>query len=145
MRYHKVKMLKAEKFRRLTGVKKGTFEKMLEILNAASVKSHERGGRPAGLPMADRLLLTLEYMREYRTYFHIAEAHGISESACCRTVHWVEKTLIASQIFHLPGRKALLEDNATSEVFLVDATESPVERPKKSSVDAIPARKSAIH
>ena len=144
MRYHKVKMLKAEKFRRLTGVKKGTFEKMLEILDAASQKSHERGGRPARLPMADRLLLTLEYLRECRTYFHIAESFGISESACCRTVHWVEKTLIASQAFHLPGRKALLKNDAAFEILLVDATESPVERPKKSSADAIPARKSVI-
>ena len=143
MKYYKVKMLKAEKFRRLTGVKKGTFEKMLEVLDAVSGKSHERGGRPPALPMADRLLLTLEYLREYRTYFHIAGSYGISESACCRTVHWVEKTLIASGIFHLPGRKALLANDAAFEVFLVDATESPVERPKKSSVDAIPARGSA--
>ena len=124
-------MLKAEKFRRLTGVKKGTFEKMLEVLNAASEKAHERGGRPAALPMADRLLLTLEYLREYRTYFHIAGSYGVSESACCRTVHWVEKTLIASRLFHLPGRKTLPGNAAAFEVFLVDATESPVERPKK--------------
>ena len=133
MKYRKVRMLKAEKFRRLTGVKKGTFEKMLEVLNAANEKSHERGGRPAALPMADRLLLTLEYLREYRTYFHIAASYGISESACCRTVHRVEKTLISSGAFHLPGKKALLEDAAAFEVFLVDATESPVERPKKTA------------
>ena len=133
MKYRKAKMLKAGKFRRLTGVKKGTFEKMLEILNAASERSHERGGRPAALPMAGRLLLALEYLREYRTYFHIAGSYGISESACCRTVHWVEKTLITSGIFHLPGRKALLGKDAAFEVFLVDATESPVERPKKTA------------
>ena len=142
MRYHKVKLLKAEKFRRLTGVKKGTFENMLEVLNVASEKLHERGGRSAGLPMADRLLLTLEYLREYRTYFHISESYGISESACWHTVRWVESTLIASELFHLPGRKALLESDAEVEVFLVDATESPVERPKKSNAVAILARKS---
>ena len=61
-------MPKAEKSRRLTGVKKGTFRKMPEVLEAASERSHERGGRPAALPMADRLLLTLEYLREHRTY-----------------------------------------------------------------------------
>jgi hypothetical protein len=142
MKYHKVKLLKAEKFRRLTGVKKGTFETMLEVLNAASQQLHGRGGRSAGLPMAERLLLTLEYLREYRTFFHIAESYGISESACCRTVQWVESTLIASKLFHLPGRKALLKSDTDFEVFLVDATESPVERPKKSSDAAIPARKS---
>ena len=133
MRHHKAKMPKAEKSRRLTGVKKGTFRKMPEVLEAASERSHERGGRPAALPMADRLLLTLEYLREHRTYFHIAGSYGISESACCRTVHWVEKTLIASEVFHLPGRKALPGDAAAFEVFLVDATESPVERPKKTA------------
>jgi hypothetical protein len=32
----------------------------------------------------------------------------------------------------LPGRKALVKSDVEYEVILVDATESPVERPKKS-------------
>jgi hypothetical protein len=34
--------------------------------------------------------------------------------------------------FALPGRKALLKSDMDYEVILVDATESPIERPKKS-------------
>ncbi len=34
--------------------------------------------------------------------------------------------------FPLPGRKALLKSDMEYEVVLVDATESPIERPKKS-------------
>ncbi|QJT95086.1 transposase family protein [Wolbachia endosymbiont of Diaphorina citri] len=28
------------------------------------------------------LLIALEYLCKYRTYFHIAQSYGISESAC---------------------------------------------------------------
>ncbi|HAT3882275.1 TPA: hypothetical protein JBA38_08915 [Legionella pneumophila] len=31
--------------------------------------------------MEERLLMTLEYLREYRTYFHISCGYGLSESA----------------------------------------------------------------
>ncbi|WP_409350577.1 transposase family protein [Wolbachia endosymbiont of Diaphorina citri] len=28
------------------------------------------------------MLIALEYLRKYRTYFHIAQSYGISESDC---------------------------------------------------------------
>jgi Helix-turn-helix of DDE superfamily endonuclease len=31
--------------------------------------------------------MVLEYWRQYRTYFHIGQAYGISESAACRNLH----------------------------------------------------------
>ncbi|WP_223844973.1 transposase family protein [Orientia tsutsugamushi] len=30
--------------------------------------------------MDEQLLMVLEYLREYRTYFHISQNYGISES-----------------------------------------------------------------
>lgn len=81
--------------------------------------------------MEDRLLMTLEYLREYRTYFHIAKSYGISESCCYRNIRWVEDTLIKHKDFSLPGRKALLKNDVAYQVVLIDATESPIERPKK--------------
>jgi tricorn protease-like protein len=51
-------------------------------------------------------------------------------------VVWVEDVLIKSGKFSLPGKKELLS-NDTLEVVLVDVTESPVERPKKSSKNII--------
>ena len=141
MDYNKIKMLKAEKFRRLTGVKRGTFLKMLEVLEAAEAKKRWHGGRPPKMAVADRLLMTLTYLREYRTFFHISQSYGISESVCFRIIRWVEDTLMQSGLFRLPGKKELLMSDNEFEVVLVDATETPVERPKKSNDVAIPARK----
>ena len=38
MKYEHIKELEEEKFRRLTGVKRSTFEKMINILNEAARK-----------------------------------------------------------------------------------------------------------
>ena len=64
MRYNKIKELKEEKFRRLTGVKKKTYEKMLEILKKADKDKRAHGGRPNKLSIEDMTLMTLEYWRE---------------------------------------------------------------------------------
>ncbi|KJV52299.1 DDE superendonuclease family protein [Orientia tsutsugamushi str. Gilliam] len=34
--------------------------------------------------------MALEYLREYRTYFHIGQNYGISESSAYKAVKWVE-------------------------------------------------------
>ena len=41
--------------------------------------------------------------------------------------------LIKSGEFSLPGKKELFKSDMEYEVILIDATESPVERPKKKS------------
>jgi hypothetical protein len=123
-------------------VKKGTFGQMIKVLKGAKVKVHWNGGRNPKLSVEDSLLLTLMYWRESRTYFHIAQTYGISDSACWKTVRWVETALIQSGVFRLPGKKKLLEDGMDFEVVLIDATETPVERPKKNSGDTIQERKS---
>jgi hypothetical protein len=56
-------------------------------------------------------------------------------------VKWVEDTLIKHPTFALPGRKELLKSDVNYKVILVDATETPVERPKKSSGAFIRERK----
>jgi adenosylcobyric acid synthase len=40
------------------------------------------------LSIEDKLLMTLEYLREYRTYFHLGHSYGLSESACYRACKW---------------------------------------------------------
>ena len=40
---------------------------------------------------------------------------------------------IKSARFSLPGKKALLKSDVEFEVVLIDASESPIERPKKKS------------
>lgn len=130
-----------EKFRRLTGVKRGTFKKMVDILTAADAKKKARGGRKNKLSIEERLRMTLEYIREYRTYFHIGQSYGVSESAAYKMVKWVEDTLVKHSDFALPGRKALRKSDAEYEVILVDATESPIERPQKNKNISIQAKR----
>lgn len=134
MFWQTAKDLKNTDFKRLTGIQRTTFEKMIEVLTEAEKIKKKQGGKPNKLIMEDRLLLTLEYLREYRTYYHISKSWNISESACYRNIIWVENILIKSKEFSLPKRKELLEDNNEIEVILVDATESPIERPQKYQI-----------
>jgi DDE superfamily endonuclease len=129
MRYETVQMLKEEEFKRSTGVQRKTFEQMLQVIET----SLRDFGRPTKLSRADQLLMTLMYWREYRTEFHIGLTYGVSESTVCRTIKKVENALIQSKQFHLPGRKALQPSATVIEIVLVDATEQPIERPKKDN------------
>jgi hypothetical protein len=132
-KYNGLKSLSDEKFRRLTGVKHKTFEKMTEILKDAHSEKKKKGGRPNNLCVEDMLLMALEYLREYRTYFHIGQSYGLSESNAYQTVKWVENTLVKDGAFSLPGKKALLKSDVDYEVVLIDVAETPVERPKKTA------------
>jgi hypothetical protein len=142
LKYAGTENLTAEQFQRLTGVKRPIFEKMIAVLRAAHALKKARGGRPNKLSVEDTLMMTLEYLREYRTYFHIGRSYGISESYAYKLIRWTEDTLIQSGEFSLPGKKALLKNEAEYEVILVDATESPVERPKRGRKIGIQERKS---
>lgn len=133
MKYDQIEEFSDEQFRRLTGVKRSTFKKMIEILREADQKKKLRGGRKSRLSIEDQLLMALEYIREYRTYFHIATSYGVSESVAYKIVRWVEDTLIKDPVFALPGRKALLKSDMQYEVLLIDVSETPIERPKKKS------------
>lgn len=131
-----------KEFRRVTGVKRATFNHMLEIVKKAHIEQAKGpGGRPPTLSLENRLLMTLEYLREYRTYASIGVSYGLSESRAYANIRWTEDVLIKSKAFSLPGKKALLKSDIEFEVILVDATESPIERPKKSSDNSILVRK----
>lgn len=144
MKFEQIKEETEEGFRRLTGVKRATFHVMTTILSKAERQLKSQGGKPNKLSIEDRLLMTLEYLREYRTYFHISRSYGLSESACYRNVRWVEDTLIKDGTFSLPGRKALLKSDVDYEIVLIDATETPIERPKKSKNIFIRAKRKDI-
>ena len=134
MKWESIKDLSPVVFRRLTGVKDTTFIEIVAILQKAHDKKKQLGGRPNKLCIADMLLMTLEYLREYRTYLHIGKSYGIRESNVYKIIKWVEDTLIKSKVFNLPGRKALLKSDMQYEVILVDATETSIQRSKKSNV-----------
>ena len=86
------------------------------------------------------ILMALEYLREYRTYASIGVSYGIAESNAYTTIRWVEDVLIQSGKFRLEGKKALASEDEI-EMILIDATESPIERPKKNSAGITQERK----
>src|SRR5271163_4296285 len=117
-KYEEIKQYSEEQFRRLTGVKKGTFGLMVEILVEAARNRYRKAGRKSSLTMEDRLLMALEYLREYRTYFHLGSSYGLSESACYRACRWVENVLIKSGEFSLPGKKNCSKVTWNMKLFL---------------------------
>ena len=144
MKYEQVKNLSEEQFRRLTGIKRNTFDKIVTILEEENIKKKAQGGRKNKLSIENQLLMTLEYLREYRTYFHIGQSYGISESSAYKGIKWIENTLIKHPDFSLPGRKALMKSDADYEVVLIDATETAIERPKKNKKDIIQEKRRNI-
>lgn len=141
MRYEDIKDWKEPDFKRLTGVKHETFKKMLAVVD----QELPSFGRPPKLNRAEQLLLTLMYWREYRTQFHIAGSYNISEATVCRTINSVEDALMRSGEFRLPGKKVLQASDTLIEVVLVDVSEQPIERPKKSKNGTTAAKRSVIH
>jgi hypothetical protein len=149
MKWEAIKHKEPSVFKRLVGVDKETFTTMVEEIKRLSPPSnHKFAGKKRGpkpkLIEEDRLLMMLMYYREYRTFMHISADYGISETQCWRIVTTLEKLLIKSKLFHLPGKKVLQQGN-TFEVVLVDVAETPIERPKKNNAGIIQARKKGIH
>lgn len=142
MNYEQLKELGNKKFRRFVGTKRKTFMNMAKILTLSKVSSSKKGGRPPKLCIEDMLLVTLQYWREYRTYFHIGVSFEISESTVFKIIRWVESVLINDSSFRLPGRKALFTEK--TECILIDATECPIERPKKAKSIIIQAKRRGI-
>lgn len=145
MKNETIKNYRDEQFRRITGVKRATLKKMLAILRLKLKEKLSKGGRKPTLPLEEMLLAALEYWREYRTYAHIAASYGIHESNMYRLIKWIENVLIKDGTFSLPGKKALLKSDAEYEAVLIDAAETPIERPKRGKNTTTLGRKSGTH
>jgi hypothetical protein len=141
MRWGTVQRLEDSQFQRLVGVKRPTFNKIIEVITLVQNQRCHKRGRPSKLCIEDQVLILLMYYREYRTFFHIGITYGISEAQCWRIVRKLEDKLIKSKCFHLQGKKALVQDNKDKEVVVIDVGESPIERPKKNSVPIIPVKR----
>ena len=139
--YEGVLKLNRRTFRRRTGIYPETFLDMLKILQDREGQK-KRSGRPAALSLGDQLLLTLEFWREYRTFFHMGQAWGLDETTVQRTIERVEDALLSSGQFTLPGKKALKDETQVWAAVLVDVTEVPCERPQKNKNSGTAGRKS---
>ncbi|WP_241970087.1 hypothetical protein [Spiroplasma poulsonii] len=58
MNNNKFNTLKDREWLRLTGIKKSTFNKMLDILKVAEIEKFKKGGKTNKLSLENRLLMT---------------------------------------------------------------------------------------
>lgn len=141
--YEKVKNLKTAHFKRLCGVRPETFSQMVKIVKTY-FKLNKRTGRPRKLAIEDQVLMTLEYWREYRTYFHMGQTWGLHESTVYRIIREIENILIKSKEFRLTGKKQLRKSDISLEIVVVDVTEVSIERPKKNQKSYYSGKKKDI-
>jgi hypothetical protein len=130
MYFRDIDTLTPAAFKRMTGVDRPLFDRMTAYLQ----KHAPTFGRPPKLSIADQLLLTLSYWREYRTMFHLAADYRISEPTTCRIIRRVEDTLARSPDLRLPARKPRPTSDLEYALIVIDATETPINRPKKKRI-----------
>ena len=141
--YNKIKQLKPDQFKRLIGVKRDTFEAMLEVCELYHKRKKAKGGKPNKLSVSTQLLLMLEYYKEYRCMANMGFDYGVSESTVHRVIQEMEGVLLESGKFSLPSKRALYEDGGVEiEYIIIDTTESPIQRPKKSRGESTVGRRS---
>ncbi len=131
-RFEKVVELSDEQFLRAVGVDKATFNLVLERVTTYFEKLKEerpmkKRGKKSSLTLADRLLLTFTYLRHYPTFARLGEEFGISESYANKIYHQMLDALVKT--LSVKNRKHLMEGDL--EAIVIDATEQPIERPKK--------------
>ena len=122
-------------FKRLFGVKKETFEKMLSILQKKYAQNHKFGGRPPKLSVKDKLMITLKYLHEYWTMEHIGHDYMTMVSAKVLFAKAYNGWKTGSKkilLSNYPAKRCLKKPLGTIEYVVVDVTESPIQRPKET-------------
>jgi Helix-turn-helix of DDE superfamily endonuclease len=131
MYWNNLKSLTPNKFQRYTGVKIPTFEKMVQTVKNWELLNRNPRSRPPNFSIEDRILIMLCYYREYITYFHLGVKYGVHETTAHRIVVKIENILIKSGVFSLPKSSSIPSDT-NLEIVVIDASESPIERPKSA-------------
>ena len=142
--YEKIQKLGDKEFKRITGVTRELYEKMLNRLKEQYVQDHIGGGAP-GQSVELRLTLALEYWREYRTFEHMSNDHQIPKSTINEMVLWVEYALSKDEEFKLVDLKERFKPDEESEIeiIIVDVEEQPIERPKAGQEKSYSGKKNA--
>ena len=129
--YQRWKVRSDTDFSRYCGVNHKQFLVLLEKLKVQMDldKQHSRG-RPSQMSLEDKLLMTLKYLRDYPTFFVLADWFKISEGYSWKVFTKVSKYLVA--ILALPK-----SDDLSLDTIIIDVTEQRTERPKKNSKSLI--------
>ena len=138
----RIAKMAASRHKEIFGVEKSVFDKLLRLLEVSDTYQRKSAaGRKSQLSVLDKLVITLQYWREYRTYRHIAFDYNVGKSTIGEAIIWVENTIIASGLCNLKSARKLRENTSEIEIAIVDVTEQEIERPKKGSKNGIQARK----
>lgn len=128
--YESYKMKKPAEFTRLVGVNYGTFQIILQKLEVEigrykdAKPMRKRGIKRSSLTLADQLVLTFLYLRQYHTFLQLGDMFGISESYASKRYHFINKRLMKA--LDLPKDKDLILENIS---LVADVTEQEIERP----------------
>ena len=149
-KYEKLMALKDDAlFQLLTGVTRELFLKMLAVLTVSYNQIHEtKGGNPSGTPIGLKLVIALEYWREYRTMRHMAFDYSMPLSTLCNCITWVEDVLSKSSEFKIMELKEKFKHRETEgtpiKVVLIDVEEQPIERPRYNQKNHYSGKKNVI-
>jgi hypothetical protein len=131
------------KYKEIFGVEKHVFDRLLRLLEVADTYQRKSSaGRKGKLSVLDKLVITLMYWREYRTYRHIAWDYGVGKTQIGNAVIWVENVVISSGLCNLKSARELRENPNKIKIAIIDVTEQEIERPKRGKKIGIQARKS---
>ncbi len=142
--FEKYKSKRPAEFTRLVGVNYGTFQIILtklerEITRFKQQKPMRQRGLKSSLTIADQLLLTLIYLRQYHTFLQLGEMFSISESYAQKRYTFISKRLMKT--LDLPQDKDLTAENLK---LIADVTEQEIERPQSEQKSYYSGKKSDI-
>ena len=127
--YGKYSQYNEEKFLRLTGLTKSKFADLIILFQDYTDKNWSRAGKPGKFTLADKLLITFRYLRDYPTFMVLGLEFGISESFAQKIFTKISLALI--NILKLPNLKCL--EDVKLERVIIDVSEQKTERPKKNN------------
>jgi hypothetical protein len=139
-------------FRRLTGLSVVEFDKLLARLEVAATANRERrdarpdrrrrpgGGRHHTLDVGGRLTLLLIDYHTYVSQEFLGFLFGIDKGTACRGIQQI--ALLLTGLFRIPERRVTIGEDEIAEAF-VDATEQPIQRPKRRQRRSYSGKKKA--
>ena len=134
-----------EKFARLSGLKTGKYDLLLKrvvmaISEHKEIHALSRRGKKSDITIANKLLLTVMYYRNYYTYLTVSEMFGISEGYANKIFHKMSRVMV--KVLKLKNRNQLSSE--TIKAVLIDASEQRIERPMKGQKKYYSGKKKSI-
>lgn len=144
LRYRKI-CKNPKTFHRLCGITPQEFEiivKKVELRwHERVISGYKRPGRDYKLDLSDMVLMLLLYYRSYVTQIFVGYMFGIDDSRVCRIMRRLEPIL--ASVMAIQKCKKLSKEEVES--LMIDATEQPIERPKRRQKPYYSGKKNVIH